>query len=171
MRSCCAADAGPGREPRAVIVATRRSFAAAPFEGDGSDLHSLSLRPRGFATRRLAHMLDSLVRVSRRVGGTFGRSAPDPERRAAAEPRERPEGSEHWRQSFVPCEPDRGPGRALGRPRRSSVDRAGRQRRAITRGEPREGIAPSPSRRASGCSSTGRRSDPPGSAPSACASG
>ena len=172
MRSCCAADAGLRRQvdescDRCDAPVVRRR--SRPREGtgrDGSDLRSPSLRPRGFVTRRLAHMLDSLVRVSRRVRWTVGRSAPDPWQRVAAGRRYAAEGSEHWRQSFVPANHTQLPGHASERLRRSSVARSSLQRRAITL------LAPE-----SACShllvalltrpTTGRRSSPPGSAPPA----
>lgn len=51
---------------------------------EGSHL-SVSLRLNGFATHRLAHMLDSLVRVSRRVGWK-ARNRQRPERAGARRP-------------------------------------------------------------------------------------
>ena len=91
---------------------------------------------RGFATQRLAHMLDSLVRVSRRVGWGANQLARDP--RCTRESRHtwQPAVSEHCEQSTQVEQATRCRGPCDGG--RSSLRECGHQRPAAKHRRPRE---------------------------------
>ena len=66
QQMCSHSNLSSENHDRSMVRARERARAVPPQAFDGP---SLSLRTRVYATRVLAHMLDSLVRVSRRVGG------------------------------------------------------------------------------------------------------
>ena len=158
--------------PRPLAASRPRAGAAPPPPGDGSRPFCLSCASGVRPAHRLARVLNSLVRVSRRVGRSAGNHTartPGAARHRAARRAERRDGGRARSPSPASaCPPRRAaPAQGVHRGRSSpagSADAAAAYNTARVR-------APPPCRRASDDPAGGRRAPPPPSAPSAALAG